>query len=182
MLKKIYVVRHCEAQGQSSESQLTEKGLQQANYLADFFKSTKINRIISSPYLRAIQSVEPLSERTNIKIETDERLAERTLSTTDLPDWYENLKETFIDMDLKFEGGESSQEAMNRIRKVVKEAFKSENENTVIVSHGNIISLLLKDYNRNVDFEFWENLSNPDVFQLNYLNNRVELKRIWNEE
>ncbi|MGE6608914.1 histidine phosphatase family protein [Peribacillus sp. NPDC076916] len=80
-------------------------------------------------------------------------------------------------MELKFEGGESSQEAMNRIVNVVEEVFKSWTENTVIVSHGNIISLLLKNY-----FEGWENLSNPDVFQINCINNEVILERIWDED
>ncbi|MCK1984259.1 MULTISPECIES: histidine phosphatase family protein [Peribacillus] len=182
MLKKIYIVRHCEAQGQPSESQLTEKGSKQAEYLVDFFSNTKIDRIISSPFLRAIQSVEPLSEKTNIKIGIDDRLSERKLSATDLPDWYEKLKATFNNMELKFEGGESSQEAMNRIVNVVEEVIKSGTENTVIVSHGNIISLLLKNYNRNFDFECWENLSNPDVFQINFINNEVILERIWDED
>ncbi|WP_144550848.1 histidine phosphatase family protein [Peribacillus simplex] len=182
MHKKIYIVRHCEAQGQPSESQLTEKGSKQAKYLVEFFSNTKIDRIISSPFLRAIKSVEPLSEKTNIKIEIDERLSERTLSTTDLPDWYEKLKATFNDMELKFEGGESSQEAMNRIVNVVEEVIKNGTENTVIVSHGNIISLLLKNYNGNFDFECWKNLSNPDIFQINCINNGVIWERIWEDE
>ncbi|MBT2606631.1 histidine phosphatase family protein [Bacillus sp. ISL-53] len=182
MLKKMYIVRHCEAQGQPSESQLTEKGSKQAKYLVDFFSDAKIDRIISSPFLRAIQSVEPLSEKINLKIEIDERLSERTLSTTDLPDWVEKLKATFNDMELKFEGGESSQEAMNRIVNVVDEVFKSETENTIIVTHGNLMSLLLKNYNNNFDFECWKNLSNPDVFQLTSTKNDVNMERIWQEE
>ncbi|MBT2716585.1 histidine phosphatase family protein [Bacillus sp. ISL-57] len=182
MLKKIFIVRHCEAQGQPSESPLTEKGLKQAKYLVDFFNNAKIDRIISSPFLRAIQSVEPLSEKTKIKIEIDERLSERTLSKTDLPDWYGKLKATFNDMELKFEGGESSQEAMNRIVNVVEEAIESGTENTVIVSHGNIISLLLKNYNSDFDFECWKNLSNPDIFQISFINNELILERIWDED
>ncbi|WP_364278502.1 histidine phosphatase family protein [Peribacillus frigoritolerans] len=182
MIKKIYVVRHCEAQSQPSEAQLTKKGLKQAIYLSEFFSNTKIDRIISSPFLRAIQSVEPISEKINLKIEIDERLSERTLSTTDLPDWFEKLKATFNDMELKFEGGESSQEAMNRIVNVVDEVFKSETENTIIVTHGNLMSLLLKKYNNNFDFECWKNLGNPDVFQLTFTKNDVNMERIWQEE
>ncbi|WP_306821510.1 histidine phosphatase family protein [Metabacillus litoralis] len=68
-MKKIYVVRHCEAQGQDSNSKLTEKGLIQSKSLSDFFSTTRINRIISSPYIRAIQSVVPISEEKNIKVE-----------------------------------------------------------------------------------------------------------------
>ncbi|WP_121610814.1 histidine phosphatase family protein [Mesobacillus foraminis] len=182
MPKKIYVVRHCEAQGQPFESPLTEKGLSQADVLVQFFSNTEIDRIISSPFLRATQSIEPLSQERNIEIETDERLSERILSTKDLPDWYEKLQETFKDLELKFEGGESSQEAMNRIVNVVEEVLASGTENTVIVSHGNIISLLLKKYNCDFDFECWRNLSNPDVFQLTFIQDGVHLARLWKED
>lgn len=179
MDKKIYIVRHCEAQGQSSKSQLTEKGFGQAIYLADFFSNTKIDRIISSPFLRAIQSVEPISQRKNIKIETDERLVERNLSTQNLPDWFEKLKATFDDLDLKFDGGESSKDAMNRIVSVTNEIFKSDTENTVIVTHGNLLSLLLRNYSNDFGFDCWKNLSNPDVFLLSYLDNEINIDRLW---
>ncbi|WP_349632580.1 histidine phosphatase family protein [Neobacillus sp. SuZ13] len=51
-------MRHCEAEGQSLEAQLTERGVRQAADLTEFFADMKIDRIISSPYLRAIQSIE----------------------------------------------------------------------------------------------------------------------------
>ncbi len=41
-------------------------------------------------------------------------------------------------MELKFEGGESRQGAMNRIVNVVDEVFKSGTENKIIVTHGKI--------------------------------------------
>ncbi|EZH65727.1 phosphoglycerate mutase [Bacillaceae bacterium JMAK1] len=182
MNKRIYIVRHCEAQGQPPESQLTKQGFMQAEYLYEFFSKTSIDRIISSPYLRAIQSVKPISEKTKIKIEIDKRLSERTLSTMDLPDWLEKLKATFADLELKFEGGESSKEAMNRIVDVIDEVFKNESENTIIVTHGNLMSLLLKSYDNNFDFNCWKRLSNPDVFVLSYINNEVTMERLWREE
>ncbi len=180
-MKRIYVIRHCEAQGQSSNAPLTERGQEQAKRLADFFYTYNIDRIISSPYLRAIQSIELLSKRTNKKIELDDRLSERTLSTDNLPDWYEKLKITFTDLDLKYEGGESSQEAMTRIKNVVKEVVVRGTEQTVIVSHGNLISLLVKSYQSDVDFQFWQRLSNPDVYQISYIQNEAVIERIWND-
>ena len=166
MSKNIYIVRHCQAEGQPPESQLTEVGFQQAAELAVLFSNMKINRILSSPYLRAIQTVEPMSKETNIRIEIDDRLAERTLSSEDLPDWMDKLKATYDDLELKYEGGESSKEAMTRIVSVVEEAFGSDTENTIIVTHGNIMSLLLKNYQDSFGFEDWKNLRNPDIFLL----------------
>ncbi|WP_442893629.1 histidine phosphatase family protein [Bacillus sp. 2205SS5-2] len=78
-------MRHCEAQGQPSGSPLTEKGFIQAKYLSDFLSNTKIERIKSIPFLRAIQSVEPTSKEIYIKIEIEECLSERIISTLDFP-------------------------------------------------------------------------------------------------
>lgn len=181
-MKKIYIVRHCEALGQPPESQLTERGSKQAEFLSEFFSNIKIDRIISSPFLRAIQSVEPLREKINLEIDIDERLSERILSTIDLPDWLEKLKITFSDMELKFEGGESSQEAMNRVVNVIEDILKSKNENTIIVTHGNLMSLLLKHFNNDFGFEQWKALSNPDVFLLHFKNNETTFQRLWQEQ
>ena len=141
-MKKIYIIRHCEAEGQLAEAQLTDRVFKQAMEVFSFFSSIKIDRIISSPSKRAIQTIQPLSKRLNIEIEIEKKLAERVLSTKKLFDWLEKLRTTFEDMDLKFEGGESSQEAMKRIVEVVENVFKDETENTIIVTHGNIMSLL----------------------------------------
>jgi 2,3-bisphosphoglycerate-dependent phosphoglycerate mutase len=42
MGKKIYIIRHCEAEGQSSESPLTENGLKQATELSEFFSQIRL--------------------------------------------------------------------------------------------------------------------------------------------
>jgi len=82
-------------------------------------------------------------------------------------------------MDLKFDGGESSNEARRRIVNVVEGILLGESEHTIVVSHGNIITLLLKSYNSEVDFQFWTHLSNPDVFQLSVKNHEVTIEHIW---
>nr|WP_167261879.1 histidine phosphatase family protein [Alkalibacillus almallahensis] len=180
-MKKIYIIRHCEAEGQSPEAQLTDRGLDQALDLSEFFSNIKIDHIISSPYKRAIDSIHPLAKRLNIDVEIDRKLTERILSTKNLSDWFKKLRSTFDDMELKFEGGESSREAMKRIVEIVEEAF-SKNNNTVIVTHGNLMSLLLMYYNVNFGFDDWKSLSNPDVFILINESNKVTFQRIWKQK
>lgn len=181
MEKKIYLVRHCQAEGQPPESQLTADGKKQAEELADYLSLFKVDRIISSPFLRALETIKPYAQKTTIEIETDERLAERVLSANSIPDWFEKLKVTFSDMDLKYEGGESSKEAMDRIVQVVNELIGSDAQSSVIVTHGNIMSLLLNFYNKSFGFDEWQQLSNPDVFILRFKNNEVQIERIWEE-
>lgn len=178
-MKNIYVIRHCEAEGQPPESPLTERGLEQAIDLAAFFDNIKVERIISSPYKRAIQTIQPLTNQLNVEIEMNSQLKERVLSTNHLSDWFEKLKQTFEDFELKFEGGESSREAGKRIIEVVENVFKGAFENTIIVTHGNLMSLLLNHYNNEFGFAEWSNLSNPDVYLLKSDGNKITFERLW---
>ncbi|MDX5474390.1 MAG: histidine phosphatase family protein [Bacillaceae bacterium] len=177
MQKVIYIVRHCKAEGQPAEAPLTSEGMKQAIELVNFFKKVKIDRIISSPFIRAIQSIEPVSKQKQIDIELDTRLEERILCSSDIPDWLEALKVTYNDLDLKFVGGESSREAMERVTSVIDD-IKS-GENVVLVSHGNLISLLLKSFDHTVGFHEWMQLCNPDIFQLTIDNEDWSIRRLW---
>src|SRR5690625_3539852 len=105
IMKSIYVIRHCEAEGQPPDAQLTQLGYKQAEDLTEIFIDTNVERIISSPYKRAIQSIYPLAEQLGIEIERDQRLAERVLTTKNIANWQIKLKATFHNLDLKFSGG-----------------------------------------------------------------------------
>ncbi|MBD3109253.1 histidine phosphatase family protein [Bacillus sp. AGMB 02131] len=177
--EKIYLVRHCEAEGQSSEAPLTSNGLRQADQICEFFTNVSIEKIICSPFLRAIQTIEPLSRKRNIEIGKDDRLAERVLSSVNLPDWLEKLKATYEDMNLSFEGGESSREASERIVKVIEDVIGNEAEHTIIVSHGNILSLLIKHFDHSFGFEQWRSMSNPDVYLLTRSEEKHHIERLW---
>ena len=181
MNKKIYIVRHCHAEGQNPEAQLTEVGQKQALELMRFFSNKQIDRIISSPYIRAFKTIEPLAEKLELIVEEDSRLVERTLSSENMPDWYEKLRETFNDENLKFAGGETSKEAKNRAACVISDVESSESRQCIIVTHGNLMSLLLRSFNKSFDFEQWEQLTNPDVFLLSINDSGTEVVRVWEE-
>jgi len=179
-MKNVYVVRHCKAEGQAPDAQLTSVGIEQAEKLAELFLDKEIDFIISSPYERAYRSIKPLSDQIGIEITLDERLAERVLSNKNRPDWRDMLRKTFDDLNLCYEGGESSYTAMSRAVAVVMEVLKSEYKNIVIVSHGNLISLLLKHFDDRFGYKEWESLSNPDVFHLAFPENeKPTIRRIW---
>ncbi|WP_188207245.1 histidine phosphatase family protein [Alkalibacillus aidingensis] len=179
MTKNIFIIRHCKADGQAPEAKLTTHGEKQAEELVDFFSDQPIDRIISSPYIRAIGSIKPLSNKLNLPINVDPRLAERVLSTSDLPNWMEQLEATFDNIDLKLEGGESNREALTRGREVIHEILNGDDENTIIVSHGGLISILLSHYMNGFGFTGWRGLSNPDVYLLTNQHGEIIVKRIW---
>ena len=106
-MKTLYLVRHCKAEGQEADAPLTPEGVAQSNYLADLLANANIERIISSPYTRATQSITPLAQRLNLIVELEVRLVERVLCSDSRPDWQEHLFASFSDLDLRLEGGES---------------------------------------------------------------------------
>lgn len=100
-----------------------------------------------------------------------------------MPDWLVKLKQTFLDADLRFEGGESSKEAMNRINNVVLEVLMGASTSIILVTHGNLMSLLLRNYMNQFDFGCWKKLSNPDVFLIKFSeNDDVQIERVWNKK
>lgn len=175
LMKTLYLVRHCEATGQSPEAVLTEAGHQQALELASFFEDKVIHHIFTSTFIRAQHSIELTAFKKRLLPIVDNRLEERKLSSTDLPNWLKLLEDTFTDFDLKLSGGESSHEATVRAIGVVKEAP----DNSVLVTHGNLMSLILKHFDDSFGFHEWKLLSNPDVYQITIKPDENMTKRIW---
>jgi len=165
-MKRIYLVRHCKADGQEPDAHLTDEGKIQAAWLSEFLSDKDIGYIISSPFERAVSSIRPFSETVKKEIHIDNRLSERMLSQYHMPDWMERLKETYLDLDLKFEGGESSREAMERGIDLIEEVWNREEDNAVVVTHGNLMSLIIKHFDDRFGFEDWKGLTNPDLYEL----------------
>lgn len=78
----IFLYRHGAAgnrikwEGNDRERPLTKKGKRQAAAFAEAMKDRGIERLVTSPYDRCVQSVEPLAAATGAKIEIDESLSE----------------------------------------------------------------------------------------------------------
>jgi len=178
-MNQLYFVRHCTATGQSPDAPLTSAGEEQAERLAAFLMGRKIGCIISSPFRRALQSIEPFARRAHLHVHVDIRLAERVLSTTYLANWMDCLKDTFTDFDLVYEGGESSRAAMERGVATIEDVLHSDEQPAVIVTHGNLMTLLLKHFDRCFGFEQWNSLTNPDVFLITLANERSTVERVW---
>ncbi len=152
--------------------------MHQAEALADLLRRVNVDRIISSPSTRAIQSIAPLAERLSLGVETDERLSERILSAHPHPDWRNLLRNTFVNLNLSYEGGESSQTAMDRAVSVVDDVLSHSAQTTVVVSHGCLITLLLKHFDQRFGFPQWAAMTSPDVYRVTNIGGS-QVERIW---
>ena len=78
----LYLLRHTTAGdrsrwiGRDEDRSLTKKGWREADAVARFLADAGIERIVSSPYERCVQSVKPLSKLIKAPIETSTLLAE----------------------------------------------------------------------------------------------------------
>jgi 2,3-bisphosphoglycerate-dependent phosphoglycerate mutase len=178
-MQQIVLVRHATATGQDATAALTSEGQRQARVLADLLLPLRIQRVISSPFARATASVAPFCRRAGLALETDDRLVERVLSARDLPDWREHVRRSFDDLDYRLGDGESSRTAQARGTSAVRAAIAS-GERCVLVTHGNLLALILRAIDATVGFDTWSGLSNPDVFVLHVGDAGPEgFNRIW---
>ena len=80
----VFVVRHGKAghrsnwDGDDRERPLTRAGQGQAQAIAGRLAAEDLTSLWSSPFVRCMQTLEPLAERTGLSIMADDRLAEGT--------------------------------------------------------------------------------------------------------
>ncbi|MBU3573318.1 phosphoglycerate mutase family protein [Priestia aryabhattai] len=181
-MKTFILIRHCKAEGQEEGALLTEEGKKEARDLITHLNKLNCNitKIISSPYERAVKTIEPYAKEIGLCIQIDNRLSERRLSNKSLSNWLELLKQTFDDIDLIIEGGESTREATERAITLIREEIEfSKEQTTLLVTHGNLMSLILRYFDESFGFNEWENLTNPDVYRIDINDNQINVTRLW---
>lgn len=78
----VLLVRHARAgsrkhwEGPDIERPLSKKGRRQAEGLVDMLTRYPIDALVSSPYVRCVQTIEPVAEKLKLRIEERSELAE----------------------------------------------------------------------------------------------------------
>lgn len=78
----VFVVRHAKAgsrrrfEGDDRLRPLSRNGRAQAKALVDLLVNSDVMRVLSSPYTRCIETVEPLAKKLGLEVELNEDLAE----------------------------------------------------------------------------------------------------------
>ncbi|MDM5193030.1 histidine phosphatase family protein [Bacillus hominis] len=178
----IYFVRHAHSTYTKEERErpLSEKGWLDAQNITSLLKGEKVDVVISSPYERAIQTVEGIANANKLSIQLEEDLRERLLSKEPVQDFNDAIQKVWEDWTFAYEGGESSNAAQRRAVLCMQNIFKKyKGKNIVIGTHGNIMVLLMNYFDSKYDFQFWKTLHMPDVYKLTFDNNRfISAERI----
>ncbi|WP_259417200.1 histidine phosphatase family protein [Bacillus toyonensis] len=170
----IYFVRHAHSTYTKEERErpLSEKGHCDAENVTRLLKDGHIDVVISSPYKRAIQTVQGIANTYNVSIQIEEDLRERLLSSEPLEDFNDAIENVWEDWTFAYEGGESNDVAQKRAILCMQNILeKYKGKNIVIGTHGNIMVLLMNYFDSKYDFQFWKTIQMPDVYKLTFDNN-----------
>ncbi|MDN7243060.1 histidine phosphatase family protein [Planococcus sp. N028] len=179
MITNLYFVRHAHSVYTPDELMrpLSEKGMQDARSVAQLLKREFIDHVISSPYKRAIQTVEGIAA-SDIELVNDFR--ERTLSGGPVPNFDAALQRVWEDEQFAWEGGESNVEAKARgVEKTLELLHTHAGKNIAIGTHGNIMVLIMNHFDAAYDFQFWKKLAMPDIYKLSFEGTKlIEVVRV----
>ncbi|ALP36163.1 hypothetical protein ASL14_08275 [Paenibacillus sp. IHB B 3084] len=185
--KQIYVVRHGLAKGNLPDDPLTEEGCLEAKQVAAFLRQRLAGRelqIISSPYMRAIQTAEEIANVLNKDFRQESGLKERNLGDIGAlhkEELSNELKKQFDDITLFFPNGESNYDVIERIKPVLHNINSNLiNQPIILVTHRLTMTLLLQQYNKNIGYKEFNEITHPDVYLVDIIYDGVQVKHIWN--
>lgn len=145
-LTTIYLVRHAHSYFTPDDMSrpLSEKGLIDANTVTEYLKTENITAVLSSPYKRAVQTVEGIAAYIDKEIEIVEDFRERTLTAEPVEDFNKAITKVWEDPAFSWDGGESNLAAQERGVKALENVLeKYQGQNIVIGTHGNIMVLIM---------------------------------------
>ncbi|OBR65180.1 phosphoglycerate mutase [Paenibacillus oryzae] len=186
MKTTIYMVRHAESpydEGDERTRGLTEKGKRDAEKVTKLLFGEGIDMVISSPYSRAVLSVEGLAQHLNVEVKTFENLRERHFSSEYIHDLMYEIRENFYNFKYALPGGESNADCQKRAIVTLKAILKEhKGKNMVIGTHGLVMTLMMNYFDSTYGLEFLDQLKKPDIYKMEFEDQELkEVSRMWDE-
>lgn len=173
----LYLVRHAQSAPDfsiaDSEWPLSVDGEAQARRLMRQLREIAATRLIASPYRRAIDTLQPISEHMGLPIRVESDLRERKLRDGPIDNWDQVMRGLWTDLDARLLNGESGTECRVRVTACLTALARELSGETLVVgSHGNAIALFLNGLDDRFGYDEWKRMRNPDVFRLHYRDQR----------
>lgn len=170
----IYMVRHGEspkAEGNERTRGLTLKGESDAQIVAQILKDEGIDTFISSPYRRAIVTIEGLAKSLGKEMIVIEDLKEVVFIGDNqiMPDKevYPLVKKMFSDPEFSLPGGESFTNCQKRVVTILKKIISEyKGQKVVIGTHGAVMTMMMGYFDPQFDLDFLLNTSKPDIYKM----------------
>lgn len=188
MKTNVYMVRHAESpynEGTERTRGLTRTGWANAVKVTELLKNEAIHKIISSPYARAVLTLEGLATMLKTDIQIMEDLRERHFSDGVVADedFASAEQKMFDDPDYALPGGESNRACQHRAVSVMKQILEEyEGGNIAIGTHGHVMTLIMNEFDPSYGLQFMNQTTKPDIYQLQFDGQTLEkVRRLWQE-
>jgi 2,3-bisphosphoglycerate-dependent phosphoglycerate mutase len=186
LLTNVYFVRHAHSTYTPDELNrpLSEIGKADAEKITQILKKENIDYFISSPYKRAVQTVEGAAHFFSKEVIIENGFKERKLSESPVENFDIAITKVWAEPTFFWKGGESNIIAQKRgVETTLKILEKYEGNNIAIGTHGNIMVLIMNYFDENYGFNFWRELDMPDIYKLTFDGTTLkEVNRIWKRE
>lgn len=181
----VYFVRHAHSTYTPDEMgrPLSNKGIADAKIVTELLKSEGIDVVYSSPYKRAIQTVDGIANYLNREVQIIEGFKERKLAEKPVADFEMAITKVWQDFTYSWPGGESNLVAQRRgVAATLQVLDHHQGENVVIGTHGNIMVLIMNYFDKKYGFDFWGTLSMPDIYKLSFRDGKlIAVQRKWQD-
>jgi 2,3-bisphosphoglycerate-dependent phosphoglycerate mutase len=158
----IYLIRHAQpdfAVHNDMERPLTEVGLESCNKVISYLLDKQITEVLSSPYKRALDTVQGFADLCGRVVLPVYDLRERAVDTDWIEDFSEFVSKQWENFDYKLEGGESLNQVQTRcIRALEAIVSQHQNKNIVIGSHGTAISTIINYYDKDYGLDHFNRI------------------------
>jgi 2,3-bisphosphoglycerate-dependent phosphoglycerate mutase len=180
----LYLVRHAHAGWEPGDARpLSEAGRTAARTVTELLSALPIMAIYSSPARRSIETIAQLADRVGVRPTVVPDLRERELPLVPEGQFDRVVRESWIAPTIATAGGESNLAAQTRALTAVRQFISQHaGQHFVVATHGNLLALILNGLEPTFGYEFWRQLSFPDVYELEL--DRVTLirvRRIWEQ-
>ncbi|MCM3293022.1 histidine phosphatase family protein [Paenibacillus sp. MER 180] len=189
VITTIYMVRHGESpktEGNERTRGLTEKGKEDARIVADILQEEGIDTFVSSPYSRAVLTLEGLAKSQGKEIHVFEDLREMVFVPGDRivanDELYPVVRRMFADAAYSLPGGETIAVCQERAMRVLQQIVHTNRGKKIAIgTHGAIMTLMMSCFDSQYDVDFLFQTSKPDIYrmELNEKDECIGVQRLW---
>ena len=158
----VYFVRHAEPNFNNHDDmsrELSEKGLKDRSLVTEFLKDMQIDSVLSSPFKRAVDTVQEFTEKQGMAIEVIEDFRERRIDSGWIEDFKGFCKKQWEDFDYKLSDGENLGEVQQRNVTALEDVLKRyAGKNIVVGSHGTALSTIINYYDKSFGYAQFEEI------------------------
>ncbi|WP_027206322.1 histidine phosphatase family protein [Butyrivibrio fibrisolvens] len=184
-MTKVFFVRHAEPNYDNHDDrsrELSPRGMEARKKVTSFLADKNIDIVISSPFKRAVDTVQDFADKNGLPVEIVEDFRERKVDSCWIEDFASFSKKQWSDFSFKLSDGECLKEVQDRNISALNNVLKQySGKNIVVGSHGTSLSTIINFYDNSFGYDDFERIRflMPWIVEFSFdeLGNCVDIKR-----